>query len=38
MYLNIENLVKFYNKENPLIKDLNFTVNKGDFVSFIGEI
>ena len=37
MYLNIENLVKFYNKENPLIKDLNFTVNKGEFVSFIGE-
>ena len=37
MYLNIQNLVKFYNKENPLIKDLNFTVNKGDFVSFIGE-
>ena len=37
MYLNIQNLVKFYNKENPLIKDLNFTVNKGEFVSFIGE-
>ena len=37
MYLNIENLVKFYSKEDPLIKDLNFSVNKGEFVSFIGE-
>ena len=37
MYLNIENLVKFYSKEDPLIKDLNFSVQKGEFVSFIGE-
>ncbi len=37
MYLNIENIVKYYNKENPLIKDLNFFVNKGEFVSFVGE-
>ena len=37
MYLNIENLVKYYNKKNPLIKDLNFHVNKGEFVSFVGE-
>ena len=37
MYLNIENLVKFYTKEDPLIKDLNFSVKKGEFVSFIGE-
>ena len=37
MYLNIENLVKFYSKEDPLIKDLNFSVKKGEFVSFIGE-
>ena len=37
MYLNIENLIKYYNIENPLIKDLNFSVNKGEFVSFVGE-
>jgi len=37
MYLNIENLVKFYTKKDPLIKDLNFSVKKGEFVSFIGE-
>ena len=37
MYLSIENLVKFYSKEDPLIKDLNFSVQKGEFVSFIGE-
>ena len=37
MFLNIENLVKFYSKDDPLIKDLNFSVNKGEFVSFIGE-
>ena len=37
MFLNIENLIKFYSKDNPLIKDLNFSVNKGEFVSFIGE-
>ena len=37
MYLNIENLIKFYSKDEPLIKDLNFSVKKGEFVSFIGE-
>ena len=37
MYLNIENLIKFYSKDDPLIKDLNFSANKGEFVSFIGE-
>ena len=37
MYLSIENLIKFYSKEDPLIKDLNFSVQKGEFVSFIGE-
>ena len=37
MFLNIENLIKFYSKDDPLIKDLNFSVNKGEFVSFIGE-
>ena len=37
MFLSIENLIKFYTKDDPLIKDLNFSVNKGEFVSFIGE-
>ena len=37
MFLIIENLIKFYSKDDPLIKDLNFSVNKGEFVSFIGE-
>ena len=37
MYLNIENLVKYYNEKLPLIKGLNFSVDKGEFVSFIGE-
>ena len=37
MFLNIENLIKFYSKDDLLIKDLNFSVNKGEFVSFIGE-
>ena len=37
MFLNIENLIKFYSKDDPLIKDLNFSVNKGEFVSFVGE-
>ena len=37
MYLNIENIVKYYSKDNPLIKGLNFYVNKGEFVSFVGE-
>ena len=37
MFLSIENLIKFYSKDDPLIMDLNFSVNKGEFVSFIGE-
>ena len=37
MYLNIENLIKFYSKDVPLIKDLDFSVKKGEFISFIGE-
>ena len=38
MFLSIENLIKFYSKDDPLIKDLNFSVNKGEFVSFIGKV
>ena len=37
MYLDIQKLVKFYNKDNPIIKELDFSVKKGEFVSFIGE-
>ena len=37
MYLNIQKLVKYYNKNNPIIKELDFSVKKGEFVSFIGE-
>jgi iron(III) transport system ATP-binding protein len=37
MYLEIKDLVKFYEKETPLIKKLNFSVEKGEIISFIGE-
>ena len=37
MYLDINNLVKFYEKGSPLIKKLNFSVKKGEIISFIGE-
>ena len=37
MYLNIQKLVKYYNEDNPIIKELDFSVKKGEFVSFIGE-
>ena len=37
MFLKINNLEKFYKKDRPLIKSLDFNVNKGEIVSFIGE-
>ena len=37
MFLKVENLEKFYNKKLPLIERLNFSVNKGEIISFIGE-
>jgi iron(III) transport system ATP-binding protein len=37
MYLDINNLVKSYEKAPPLIKKLNFSVQKGEIISFIGE-
>ncbi|CAI8260267.1 MAG: Fe(3+) ions import ATP-binding protein FbpC 2 [Cryomorphaceae bacterium] len=37
MHLKVNNLVKFYNKEQPLISSLNFSVEKGEIVSFLGE-
>ena len=37
MFLKIKNLEKYYNKNLPLIRRLNFSVNKGEIISFIGE-
>jgi iron(III) transport system ATP-binding protein len=37
MHLKVNNLIKFYKKELPLISSLNFSVEKGEIVSFLGE-
>ncbi len=37
MFLKVKNLEKYYNKNLPLIRRLNFSVNKGEIISFIGE-
>jgi iron(III) transport system ATP-binding protein len=37
MHLKVNNLIKFYTKEEPLISSLNFSVEKGEIVSFLGE-
>ena len=37
MFLKISDLKKYYNESEPLIRNLNFSVNKGEIVSFIGE-
>ena len=37
MFLKITDLKKYYNQKEPLIRNLNFSVSKGDFVSFVGE-
>ena len=37
MYLEVKKLVKHYNKEYSIIRDLSFSVNKGEIVSFLGE-
>ena len=37
MFLDIRNLSKSYKKGLPLIKKLNFSVKKGEIISFIGE-
>ena len=31
MYLEVKDLVKYYNKNDLLIKKLNFSINKGEF-------
>ena len=38
MYLEVNNLVKYYKKENLIIKKLNFSVKKGEIISFLGEV
>ena len=37
MFLKITDLKKYYNQKEPLIRNLNFSVSKGDIVSFVGE-
>ena len=37
MFLKVTNLKKYYKKEEPLIRNLNFSVEEGEIVSFIGE-
>ena len=37
MFLEVNELQKYYDSNNPLIRNLNFTVEEGDIVSFIGE-
>lgn len=36
MYLEVENLVKSYGS-NPVIKNLTFSIEKGQLISFVGE-
>ena len=37
MYLEVNNLVKHYNSAYPIIRDLTFSVKKGELISFLGE-
>ena len=37
MFLNVKNLIKSYSKSKPIIKKLDFSVRKGEIISFIGE-
>jgi len=37
MYLEVKNLVKYYYDDIPIIKKLNFSVKKGEIISFLGE-
>jgi iron(III) transport system ATP-binding protein len=37
MFLKVKDLKKYYNSKELLIRYLNFSVDKGDIVSFIGE-
>ena len=37
MYLEVKNLVKHYDSAYPIIKDLTFSIKKGELISFLGE-
>ena len=37
MFLEVKDLKKYYSSKDKLIRNLNFSVEKGDIVSFIGE-
>ena len=37
MYLEVKGLAKSYKKEKPIIKKLDFSVNRGEIISFLGE-
>lgn len=37
MYLKISNLEKYYIPNEPIIKNLDFSIEKGEIISFIGE-
>ena len=37
MFLNVKNLSKSYGTDETIIKKLNFSIEKGEIISFIGE-
>ena len=37
MFLNVKNLSKSYGTDETIIKKLNFSLKKGEIISFIGE-
>ena len=37
MYLEVKNLIKHYDSAYPIIKDLTFSIKKGELISFLGE-
>tara|TARA_B100000700_G_scaffold51612_1_gene54916 strand:- start:1201 stop:2166 length:966 start_codon:yes stop_codon:yes gene_type:complete len=37
MYLEVKNLAKHFDSDYPIIKDLSFSIKKGEIISFLGE-
>lgn len=37
MHLEVFNLTKYYSKSSPVIKSINFGVEKGEIISFLGD-
>ena len=37
MYLEVKNLAKYFDSNYPIIKDLSFSIKKGEIISFLGE-